>query len=399
MLTADLVQASVSRGEVRPRWIDTGDRELRELAACLIAIFEEHVGRSRRELQQSLDELLGTGTEYLLHRGLAKLLFDRSELTVEAPGDPAELRRALFETAAAIYRSDSPCDREALVRAAAERLALQPEDIERGLYADLKEEQCIADFERIAPEKLLERYNVALAQAVLLKACFLEIEISDQSARRYRELFRSIKFHRLLHSVSGTAEAGYRIRLDGPLSLFRSSQRYGLQMATFLPTLLAFDSWRLEAEVLWGRHRARRRFALASGDGLVSPRHLRGQWQPGELRWLSERFAKLESEWEIEDATELIDLEGAGVLVPDHAFRHRPTGKRVYMEVFGFWRRGAVESRLELLRRHGPRNLIVAVGADLRLEEDALELLPGEVYVFRTHPIAREVLEILEGMV
>ena len=57
--------------------------------------------------------------------------------------------------------------------------------------------------------------------------------------------------------------------------------------------------------------------------------------------------------------------------------------------------RGAVESRLKLLRQHGPQNLILALSKSLNVDEEALEEVPAEVYVFRSAPIAREVLKIL----
>ena len=85
------------------------------------------------------------------------------------------------------------------------------------------------------------------------------------------------------------------------------------------------------------------------------------------------------------------------VLVPDFVFTHAETGRRVFMEVFGFWRKGAVESRLELLSKHGPENLILALSSSLATGREGLDDLPGEVYVFRTHPIARKVLKVLEG--
>ena len=37
--------------------------------------------------------------------------------------------------------------------------------------------------------------------------------------------------------------------------MFKSSGRYGLQMASFLPTLLHFDHWSLTADLLWGKKR------------------------------------------------------------------------------------------------------------------------------------------------
>ena len=104
MLTADLVRVNVRGGEVKPLYIDVEKEESLALAAALIRIFEAHTGEARRRLDGELRDFLGSGTAFLLHRGLAKLLFDRCEFQTAAAVDPAALRRAVFENAAARHR-------------------------------------------------------------------------------------------------------------------------------------------------------------------------------------------------------------------------------------------------------------------------------------------------------
>lgn len=402
MLTSDLVLARRYKGEIRPRYIDCDDPQNLALAEDLIAIFTAHQGRPRYQLDQELRERLGTGTSFLLHRGLAKLLFDRCELATEAPLDPEDLRRATFEAAAASYQATPEdagqpfhFDRDAVLAEAAASLELEVADVEAGLYADLKDEQILSSFKPWRSKPLLQRYNVALAQGVLYRAVELEIKIKEDNPLRHRELFRRIKFFQLLHQVEGRASTGYTIYLDGPLSLFQSSQKYGLQMASFLPTLLHLDRWTLEAKILWGKRRLPSRFELSPSTGLVPHTKLLGQWQPEELSFLPEQLAKLGTGWTVSTDAELIDLGGEGVLVPDFVFTHED-GSRVFMEVLGFWRKGAVASRLELLRRHGPRNLILALSKQLATEREGLDEVPGEVYVFRRQPVARQVVAVLE---
>lgn len=399
MLTNDLLRVSLRKGEVFPRFIDATDLEHRALAGLLLGTFEAHAGRTRGELEAELKEILGTGTAFLLHRGLAKLLFDRCRFDTRAPMEPEELRRVVFEHAAKSYRRAGEggglLDRQRALEEAAAELGLEREAVERGLYADLKDEQVLEGFESCTAEWLLHRYNTALAQAVLLRAQELTIEIRGQTAARYRALFRKLKFFQLLHRVSATGD-GYRIAVDGPMSLFRASTRYGLQMATFLPTLLHFDGWQLEARLLWGKRRLERSFRLSSELGLRSHTRLTGQWRAEELGWLPEQFAKLDTEWQLSTETEIVDLGSQGVLVPDFVFHHPAKGRRVWMEVFGFWNRGAVAGRLELLRRHGPADLILALSKSLAAEPGALDELPAEVYVFRTAPVAREVRRLLD---
>jgi len=446
VLTADLVAVTVRQGEVRPRWVDPADPERLALAARLIEVFGAAAGRPRAELEAELAELTGTGTAFRFHRALAKLLAARCEFATAAAAEPEAVREAVFAAAAAMWRretalehppqADEPVptaegaagaspeppggggggppgeararapdapprapfhhDRDAVLATAARGLGIGPGAADAALYADLQGEQVLAGWEPCAPAWLLNRYNVALAQGVLLRATALTIEIAGQDPRRYRALFRKVKFFQLLHRVEGDAERGYTLHLDGPLSLFGASQRYGLQMASFLPTLLHFDRWRLTAEVIWGRGRQRRRFRLGPEAPLAPIGRLTGQWQPDEVAWLPERIAALDSAWEVAADGELIDLGGEGVLVPDLAFRHRATGERAWLEVLGYWNRGAVTRRLELLRRHGPKNLILALSKSLAAgEEEALDGLPAEVYVYRSAPSARRIVAAL----
>lgn len=422
MLTADLVEVAVRKGEIVPRWVDAADPERLALAARLIETFEAARGRPRAELEAELAELTGSGTGFRFHRALAKLLADRCAFETASAAEPAAVREAVFEAAAAAWRAEehggdagsAACaagaearrafhfDREAVLAAAGRDLGLAtgrdlPGGIEPALYADLKAEQVLAGWEPCEPGWLLNRYNVALAQGVLLRATALTLEIAGQDPRRYRALFRKVKFFQLLHRVEGDAGRGYTIRLDGPLSLFGASQRYGLQMASFLPTLLHFERWRLTAEVLWGPRRAARGFRLDAAAPLAPLGRLSGQWQPDEVAWLPERIAALDPAWEVAAGGELIDLGGQGVLVPDLAFRHRASGARAFLEVLGYWNRGAVARRLELLRRHGPPNLILALSKSLAAgEEDDLAGLPGEVHVYRSAPSARAIVAALD---
>lgn len=408
MLTSDLLRVRTYRGELRPRYVDAKDPEILALAGRLIEIFRDHEGRPRQELDQELADFLGTGTDFLLHRGLAKLLDDRCDFETAAPTEPEAIRQAVFGAAAKGYRAPHPeddphpfhFDRDAVLERAAASLEISSGELQGGLYADLKDEQILTRFDACEAPWLLGRYNVALAQAVLLRASELVIEISGQKPAAYRELFRKIKFFQLMHRVKPRQDGsgdGYEILLDGPMSLFQASGKYGVQMALFLPTLLHFDGWSLEATVRWGKRRLKRSFKLSPDKGLQPINRLRGQWQPEEVAWFPEQFEKLESEWTISTDGALVDLGGEGVLVPDFVFEHRGSGRQVYLEVLGFWRKGAVASRLRLLKRHGPKNLILAVAKKLATGADELEKLPGEIYLFRSAPIARQVLKILDG--
>src|SRR5207248_1677586 len=89
-------------------------------------------------------------------------------------------------------------NRETVLDDVAGRLGLDRAAVEAGLFADLKSEQRLVRCEETTPRRLLERYNVALAQAILLRSSHVEVVIRGESPARYRQLFRQVKFHRLI---------------------------------------------------------------------------------------------------------------------------------------------------------------------------------------------------------
>jgi predicted nuclease of restriction endonuclease-like RecB superfamily len=395
MLTGKLVRVRYARDRVIPCYLNAQESQWLDLAEQLLTLFRAGVGQSRGQLEADIDELFGNLPQPIIHQGLAKLLEDRGDFEV-LPGQPPEQVRAAAFRAAAQERqrlAQQPgqrFERDVVLRSVGAELGLEPAAVEAGLFADLKSEQRLVRFEDITPQRLLERYNVALAQAVLLRSIGREVEVRSESPALYRQLFRQIKFRRLLCEVEAIDAGTHRLRLDGPLSLFSATQKYGLQLALFLPTLLLCDDFTLEAELRWGAERRPKRFVLTASDGLVSHQAELGAYVPPEIGMFVELFRKKVSDWDISEESEVIPL-GRSFWVPDFRLTHRDSGRTVLLDVLGFWRRSSVERHLALLREHADRPFLVALGEQLRVEEADLAELPAQVLRFRTLPLAEEV--------
>ena len=401
MLTGDLLRVRFRKGEIQLPYIDELDGDHLGIAETLIGIFERHAGGTRQELDEELTDTTGAGTDFLFHRGLSKLLKDRCTFASESPVDPVELRRRIFEGAAAAYRNTEQVriDREAILAVAGEADALDVTQVEGTFYADLKEAERLKSFKSCSPGWLLSRYNVALAQAALLRSSGMDLYLEGESPSRYRDLFRKLKFFRLLHEIRQTGPGIYHVHVDGPMALFTSSQRYGLQIALFLPSVLHCKNWQITASIVWGAARREGVLKLTPETGLKPVGPSTGQWIPEEVVWLEDRFNRLKTAWRIAAGTDVIDLGGQGVLAPEYVLTHPPTGMKVYLEFLGYWRSEGVRTRLELLGRYGPPNMILAISAELGVDEEASTDIPGEVYAYRRTPVARDILKILEDMV
>ena len=394
MLTGKMVRVKFARDRIIPYYLDTDKAALLELAGELLEIFRAQDGTTRGQIEADLEEAFGNDPGQLVRQGLTKLLEDRCEFEVVSGHPPDELRDAVFR-AAAIQRTTDTFDRNAILATVAQSLGLTPETVDAGLFADLRSEQRLIRFRNISPQHLLERYNVALAQAVLLRSTRVHIIVRNEPPQRYRQLLRQIKFHRLVCEISRTGPDSYALHLDGPLSLFSATQKYGLQLALFLPTVLLCKDFELRAELRWGPQRKPKTFSLTSTDGLVSHAHDTGTWVPQELAMFVELFRKRRDDWEIEEETEIFPL-GEGFWVPDFRLRHKESGRRVLLEVLGFWRRSSAEKHLERLRKHVREPFLLAVSDSLKIDEAELEGLPAGIHRFRQMPLPDEVARLAE---
>jgi predicted nuclease of restriction endonuclease-like RecB superfamily len=419
MLTGKQVRVRFSRDRIIPAYLDTADPQWLGVADELLGIFRAAQGRSRGEIEAEIEELFGDLPQPLIHNGLAKLLEDRCEFEVEAPLPPDQVRDAVFLAAAkqrqaALEQIGQVFSREAVVKGVADNLKTEGAQVEASLFADLKSEQRLTRFRDITPERLLERYNVALAQAILLRSTGVEITIQGETPARFRQLFRQIKFHRLICDIellsepdaparevrlalAGASGSAYRLRLDGPLSLFSATQKYGLQLALFLPTLLLCKHFELTAKLRWGAERKDKVFHLSAKDGLVSHQAETGVYVPPEASMFVELFRKKIAAWDIDEQTEIIPL-GKNVWVPDYRLVHRATGNVVLLDILGFWRRSSAERHLDMLRQHAGGPFIVAVSDQLNVEDAELAGLPDNVVRFRNMPLPDEVAKRAERL-
>ncbi|HJN77680.1 MAG TPA: DUF790 family protein [Myxococcota bacterium] len=391
MLTGDLVRVRSTREGVRPSFVKVEQRTL-ERAEEVLQLFHEGVeeSRTRQELTDGVLELVGDGTDHKIWRGMAKLLSDKAEFVTEAPLPPVELRARLFGEVGAGPSRARAIETYARV---AEELGSTPAVLRRLLFADRKEEQQIQALPVDDASWLVHRYNVALVQSVLLKATSLTVTLKAPKSERLRQLFRGIAFHRLMYRVQPIAD-GVRLELDGPASLLRLNTRYGMALANWFPALLLQDgAWELEAEVRWTRRRLRKKLVLSSEQGLVSHYQDKGAWRSRTEEWFLQRFQSLDSGWTIEDGT-VLDLGGQGVVCPSFTFRKGR--RRAHLEIVGFWRKAWLQRRLELLERHGPGTLVLAVSTRLEGAKQGLGRFAGQVVSFKEVVPAKDVLALIE---
>lgn len=398
MLTGKLIRVGHSRNRLIPRYLDLTDRDCREIAEHLLEVYRTLPGRTRGDAEEEVIETIGDDPTQLVPQGLAKLLEDRCEFAVDSTIEPEELREKVFLVAAATRTGGRGFDRLGILNQVGAELGVPLDVVDRGLFADLKSEQRLVKFDDCTVDQLLNRYNVALAQAILVRSTGVVVQIYGETPARYRQLFRAIKFHRLICDIQPSGPESYALRLDGPLSLFSATQKYGLQLAFFLPALLQCKRFDLTANIRWGAQRKEKTFTVNDRDGLKSPTVDYGDYVPKELQLFAESFRKSVAGWELSVEADVVSLP-SGYWTPDYRLVNLATGDFVRLEILGFWRKTDAEKLYRRLAKEHDGPFILAVSEQFNIDESLADEWGGHIYRFKRQPLPAEIVKLAEAQI
>ena len=377
MLPTELLMFRLKGGVVEPKILKPNPTNL-ALAAQLIQMFESHLNNKRFELDEDLKALEVGRQDYRVIRGLAHLLTS-GHSTFETGGDlaPPLVRARVFELAQ--LHPPSRHHRQEVLEQAALSLNTEPEVLADALYADLADQQRLASFEALEVQELLDRFNLAQAQGMLYRAYNVIITARRNEPARYKQLLKYTKLFGLMVTVEGDAGHGFTLTMDGPMSLFGGTTRYGLALAKFLPALLHVTKWDLSAalkprkDLSWvDQSDEEWSFQVDSESGYVShypePKEFDSALESG----FTERFLKLDTPWKLEREVDLVPIPG-GVIIPDFRLVH-PDGRSVLLEIVGYWRPDYLTKKFERLKKSGRTDVIVAISERLNLAKAGVKL-------------------------
>ena len=411
MLRSEHVMARLNRGRLVPHRLSPDDTRVLYVAGVLCDLYARNVGSPRSRLERELtamEEDLGPGLDarrgFRIVRALAKLLEERAGWSSPTEADPYTLRTRIFELAATL--PEPPAAERGLLEAPTREDVLSQVAMETGvedpassMYADRQGAQLLCDFERPTPEELVRRYNVAQIQGVLYSARELVVDLGEGADARL--VFHYVKTLGLIYDLEPLSR-GHRLRLDGPLSIFGGTRKYGLRLAKFLPGLLLTSPWKLSANVEWkGRDTV---LELDSEKAGLQSHYLgpKDEREADDVRGAFVRAwerAKDTGGWELERGGDVLSFpERRSALVPDFTLRRADTGEVVQLEILGFWSERNLVERVSLLREaetQGHR-VLVAASEKLGASQEALSsAVEGGIVPFKDRLAVKPVLSAL----
>ena len=345
MLTSDLLITRIHSGKIEPVYANL-DQENLDIASSVIDVFQRHVGRTYGEL---IEELVGLEEiNYRFVRGLSQILERRCIIDKDSVIDPIASRKAVFRDARGLVANEE--ERTKVLNRAAEMLSIKPDELEKALWADLEENLVVKEFQTITQEELLKQYNLSLAQTLLFKATGMEIQIEDN----YQQIFRRIKQLGLMYSMLDG-----KIYLDGPISLFKLTEKYGTSLAKLLPTVMLSTRWSLKAAILRKTSQGKRIYDFALD-------HTKKQIFDAELgidghvdfdSAIEKDFYNLNFNGWIVGREPTVLKAGKYAFIPD--FSLEKNGTKIYVEIVGFWTPEYLKNKIKKVNQLNEKESII----------------------------------------
>ena len=403
MLTGELVRPRLrQRGStLTVEFVDTQSTHWQRTAAELIHLFAGQLNQPHSIWDTVLEQYEGERIDYVVIRGLAKVLEDAATFRpIDTAFPPVQMREHLLTYGPVFPTADlfNPQSRTDILSRLASELKMSVSDLEQAMFADRSSEYLLREVGLPwTAEGLLARYNMELARGVLYWASEMQVELHDN----YKDFWRYLKLFKLMFEAAPVLKGGYQVHMDGPISPFvKSTTRYGRQFAAFLPALFLGKEWQMTAKV----RRAPNEDALVYTLDQTSPLHSHfkqsglfdSKLEEDFAQQFEEKFGEKRGQWLLRREDEVI-LMGDTVFIPDFSIIHKKDGRRALIEIIGFWHPDYLRRKVDKVRRAGLANLILLVYAGLNLTPDKLADVPSQVLYFPHKPVLKEVMAAVEA--
>jgi hypothetical protein len=236
---------------------------------------------------------------------------------------------------------------------------------------------------------------LSLTQTILFKAVALEFTAGGN----YQRIFRQLKYLGLMYSVEQT-EGRYHVLVDGPVSLFKLTERYGTSLAKLLPSIVDADDWSLRASIVSGdRHTPKLLELRIDSDtmaGLIAtsgPQDVKESFDSAVEASFARSFSGLRLGWKLKREPELL-IAGKYVFIPDFGFEKN--GMKAFLEVVGFWTDEYLRKKVEKLQKLDVENLLIAVDRSLNCAK--FENVKGQVIFYDKKVPLKPIVDYLRNM-
>jgi len=435
MLSSELLRIKTSRGKITPLFCTTDfeNGANYELVNKLIVLFTnaQKNKQCKGDMLQKI-KLLESEYDYKLVRGFVALLERRSVFgqlnSSTSIATPILIRQKLFEESSKQGLALSVAQRKDIIHQIATQMHISSDDVENIMWSDKDENLVLTRFDIINPKDLILWYNISLFQTLLFKCTRLEFYV--KGGIHWKQVLRNVKRFGLMYNLeyysNGNSDDDDSIKciLEGPLSLFKMTDRYGTSMAKLLPSIVGTPIWQISGSIMKKTDDGQKIYSFELSND--NTQEFLRQTMDSSCQYvdnagnddyvydssLEAAFAKRFHQhfdqndkfgWKLSREPDPLIADGKA-MIPDFLFERFEY--KVYFEIVGFWTKEYLERKAAKLKtlfegneknndNHKNIDLLVAVNSELACSQ--IETISKDkIFTFKKEVSLKPILEYLK---
>ena len=367
------------------------------IAQKLITEFEfsNNKKETKGDLQKRLFLYENSYNDFKLIRGLIALLERRCVFKVNQSFSSGyknhlfstqlpssfSLRKMLFEVSSRDGLSVDHAKRDKIFQHVASKLSIDTNYLEKLMWLDQEDCLILESFSSIKPKHLLGIYNLSILQTLLFNS--VNFEFTVKGGTNWKQVLRTIKRFGLMYNLQKTqknSDSKFRKKIqsnqteqnvidgdefnsyfndsiicsiDGPLSIFKLTNKYGILIAKVIPKIISAPTWNIKASIIKNSLSGRKLydFDLSSDSDVYLFNSINDRFYNDYPSQDSNRdnldfdsfveakfatqFEKFRTGWKLVREPDPLILPDGRAFIADFLFERY--GKKIYFEIVGFW--------------------------------------------------------------
>ncbi|MGI0030425.1 MAG: DUF790 family protein, partial [Nitrososphaeraceae archaeon] len=283
------------------------------------------------------------------------------------------------------------------------------DELELAMWNDLDKNKYLKNFDSLTSLQLVAWYNISILQTVLLNC--VKLEFSVYGGFNWKKILRKIKQLGLMYYLynepnlklasnnqtknqdmllGSNNDKRIICTVDGPLSIVRLTDKYGMAMAKLIPLIIFTERWSIDATILRKSMKGIKKtynFQLSNRDkdlpifdashitshtplqsepdseiGLSFNKYIMDSFDSNVEKKFMDKFLRFSTDWQLAREPDPLILSDGKAFIPDFVFEKY--GVKVYLEIVGFWTEDYLKRKLEKIKDL-TTNPVTAEGTDL----------------------------------
>ena len=362
---------------------------------------------SKAVVDESVSKIEDKHSDYKFIRGICHLLEQRcvysshqlpsdtiTEFSNNNSSSAIYLRRDIFEESSRTGYPVTENDRRNILQKIALKNKLTIEELELAMWNDLDKNRYLRSFDSLSSLQLVAWYNISILQTLLLNC--VKLEFSVYGGYNWKKILHKIKQLGLMYILYSEADPkstkdnqgkNHNIvfgndndkkiicGVDGPLSILRLTDRYGMAIAKLIPLIIFTENWSINAVILRKSVSGAKKtynFRISNKDEdlpifdaseitshLSSPSMSNSNvgssfnkafdsFDSNVERKFMDKFLTFSTSWRLSREPDPLILSDGKAFIADFLFEKSTV--RVYFEIVGFWTRDYLKRKLEKVK-------------------------------------------------